>query len=896
VENDGRRVVSVRSVLRRLSQNPLVTVPVLRFGPFELDIANVRLWRDGELLDLPPKSFELLAHLAQRPGELVLKDQLLDAVWGRRFVSEGAVKTVVSELRAALGDDPRAPRWIETVQRRGYRFVGTVSARAEPAAAADAPSPAGPVAPEPSAPPAPALSGSLPFGLPGLIGRDAELAALEALLDGHRLVTVAGVAGVGKTRLALAAAARRRARHPDGAWLLELAPLAASATDAATLRSSIARALQAGGPAPADDAALVRALRGRALLLVVDNAEHVIQPLAPLLALLHGQLPDLHLLVTSREPLQVPSEALLRLEPFGVPADDAPDATGSPALSFFASRVAARLPGFVPDGEQQRSMIRLCRALDGLPLAMELAAARVTVLGIHGLADHLLDAEDPRPRLRLLTQGARTAAPHQRTLRAALDWSHALLTPQERQLFRRLGVFRGGFTLESAQAVAAPEGVGDPALLDALDALVAKSMVDVAAPAGGPPRFGLLESLREYALEQLAAAGEEHAIARRHLAWAGQRWRQARVEALTRPLLEWTQALEPDIDNLRAALRWAEGAAADDPDVEREWIELVSASAHFWQRVGLPAEGGAWCRSVMVRADAHPDPMLRARMDFAVGTLCRFTHLGTPEGNLERARRAADTFARSGDAKDEYFCHFLAWSLAIEISESVDRSVHVPRMEALVQPDWNPLITRFLRHAQAFENRMQGRSGDQLAASRAELASFRAMGARAEAWTVGHQLMLIEHDAGHEADALALGASLLDDIRAAGRLRSHIQLLAMHTAMRAHAGDVAGARRALAEGLPALGSVLSAEQLLLALAWVAAHEGRADDAARVLAWFRSPQRGGGNYGPHTFTHRACEALAQRLRAKLGGDVLQRLTDASQDLGDAEAVRLGLRGA
>lgn len=864
--------------------------PLLSFGPFELDIANVRLEREGQLLGLAPKSFELLAFLAQRPGELVLKEQLLDAVWGRRFVSEGAVKTVVSELRAVLGDDPRAPRWIETVQRRGYRFVGQVQAR--PPAAAAGPAAVAPVA-SAAAGVEHHLPGSLPAGLPELIGRDAELAALHGLLDSARLVTVVGVAGVGKTRLALAAAAGRRTRHAEGVWLLELAPLHGAATDAATLRSSLARVLQLGPTGVDDDPALVRALRGRSLLLVVDNAEHVIEVLAPMLAQLHAQLPGLHLLVTSREPLQVPSERLLRLEPFAVPAEDAPDAARSPALRFFVDRASARLPGFAPSAAQQGAMVQICRALDGLPLALELAAARLPALGIHGLADHLLADGTPGSRLRLLTQGARTAAPHQRTLRAALDWSHALLTPQEQRLFRRLGVFRGGFTLQAAQAVAAEPGDDGWLLLDALDALVAKSMVVAAAPAGQQPRFGLLESLREYALEQLCAADEQGAVSRRLLGWALQRWQQCHREALTRPLIEWLEQIEPEVDNLRAALRWAQATAAADADVERSLIELVSASAHCWRHLGLPAEGADACRAVQARADGHPDPMLRARFDLAVCILCRFTHIGTPEGNLARARRAADAFARSGDVQDEYFAHFLAWSLAIEISESVDRSAHLPRMQALVQPDWNPLITRFLRHARAFEDRMQGSSGDQLAANRAELASLRAMGARAEAWTVGHRLMLIEHDAGHEAEALALGASLLQDIRAAGRLRSHIQLLAIHTAMRAHAGDIAGTRQALAEGLPALHSVLSAEQLLLALAWLAAHEGRAADAARVLAWFGSPQRGGGNYGPRTFTHRASAALAERLGAALGEAQYQQLAAASLALGDSEAVRLGL---
>ncbi|MBK9607772.1 MAG: helix-turn-helix transcriptional regulator [Betaproteobacteria bacterium] len=280
----------------------------MRFGDFMLDIANAQLIRQGQPVELPPKSFALLAYLAQRPGELVLKDTLLDVVWGRRFVSEGAVKTVVSELRAALRDDARAPLWIETVQRRGYRFVG----RLQPL----------PFLRRGRCRPGGDPCGNLPLSLTPAIAREAEGAALDTLLANHRLVTLTGAAGVGKTRLALSRALARRTDYADGAWLLELAPLAADTCDEATLRATLASALQLDSAAAAANDALVRALRPMTLLLVVDNAEHVLRPLAPLLAHLHVQLPQLHLLVTSREPLHIPGEHVLRLAPLSVPAPE----------------------------------------------------------------------------------------------------------------------------------------------------------------------------------------------------------------------------------------------------------------------------------------------------------------------------------------------------------------------------------------------------------------------------------------------------------------------------------------------------------------------------------------------------------------------------------------------
>jgi predicted ATPase/DNA-binding winged helix-turn-helix (wHTH) protein len=466
---------------------PAPPCPPLCFGDFVLDVDNASLHRDGVTVELTPKSFALLAHLAQRPGELVAKDSLLDIVWNRRFVSEGAIKTMVSELRAALGDDARAPRWIETVQRRGYRFLGEI----RPAAVAT------------TARPAPArghaAEGNLPASLPPLIARDVERAALAALLGTKRLVTLAGTAGVGKTRLALSLASTLHARFEHGVWLVELASLSPETSDEATLLTTLARELQLAPGAGGSASALARALTPLCLLLVLDNAEHLLAPLAPLLAHLHAQVPGLHLLLTSREPMQIPGEQVYRLAPLQVPkADDEDNAArlmACGAVQLFVERVAARLPGFALEAPHLHAVAALCRSLDGLPLALELAAARVPVLGVNGLAQRLTSEVEPGSRLQLLTQGVRTAAPHQRTLRAALDWSHALLTPAQQRVFRRLAVFRGGFTLDAAQIVCADDGLDGWAVLDALDALIDKSMLTASAANAMHGRFFQLESI-----------------------------------------------------------------------------------------------------------------------------------------------------------------------------------------------------------------------------------------------------------------------------------------------------------------------------------------------------------------------------------------------------------------
>ncbi|MBP8295165.1 MAG: helix-turn-helix transcriptional regulator [Burkholderiales bacterium] len=869
---------------------PAAAAPV-RFGDFVLDIANAQLIRQGQPVELPPKSFALLAYLAQRPGELVLKDTLLDAVWGRRFVSEGAIKTVVSELRAALGDDARAPLWIETVQRRGYRFVGRLQPIAVSAARTGA-------APEASP------CGNLPLSLTPAIAREAEGAALDTLLANHRLVTLTGAAGVGKTRLALSRALARRTDYADGAWLLELAPLAADTCDEATLRATLASALQLDSAAAAANDALVRALRPMTLLLVVDNAEHVLRPLAPLLAHLHVQLPQLHLLVTSREPLHIPGEHVLRLAPLSVPApevdDDLAGLMDSGAVRLFVERVSARLPGFAIAAGHQHAVGQLCRMLDGLPLALELAAARVPLLGVNGLVEQLAGTDPAGARLQLLTSGMRTAAPHQRTLRATLDWSHALLTPAQQRVFRRLSVFCGGFTLPAAQALCTDDALDGWAVLDALDALQEKSLLTVTTPAAGSSaaapaaRFGQLESVREYAREQLRGAGELDAICRRHLQVTRAYWQQANAGALTEPALSWTAAHMLEIDNLRSALRWGNDASATDsnPELLGELLALVGHAGALWHRVGLAIEGAQWCEAVRARADAHSDANLRGGVNLALATLSCYSLVRPAAQGLELARRAAAAFAQSGDAVREYFAHHLAWTMQLRAERDGDRQFHIARMQALMQPQWDPMLTRYGRATMAYEQRLQGNHDAYLAYSRQELALRRQRGARWESWAAAHALMLAEHDMGQPEAALATGRAMISDIRAAGRLRQNAMRIALYVMMLAESGDVAATRDMLSEALALLGDGANAF-LQPAMGWLALHEGRERAAARLVGWFDAPERTGGHYGKGTYNRRSIDLLRQRLEARLGAKKFAAQRKLGEALGDEVAFALGL---
>ncbi len=899
---------------------------VLHFGPFTLDLAAAQLRRDGQPVAMRPKAFELLVALASRPGTLVSKDELLDTVWGRRFITEGVIKTVVGELRTALGDDPKQPRWIETVPRRGYRFAAGAhrhGAAAEAGAALQtSDSTASHVATHAATPAATPVAatpfnsgpaaGNLPAALAPTLGRTLELAALAALAGQHRVLTVAGPSGIGKTRLALALAAAQRTAWPDGVWFVELAPLAAETTDAATLRALLAQALKLGGASASSTAALAGALQPLALLLVLDNAEHLLDTLAPLLTQLLSQAPQLHIVLTSQEPLRIPGEQVFRLAPLAVPlATDDGDAgklMASGAVQLFVARVAGSLPGFALAPQQQQAVAEICRALDGLPLALELAAARVPLLGVHGIAALLLGHDDD-PRLQLLTQGARTAHTRQRTLRDALQWSHDLLDDRQRRVFRRLGVFRGGFTLAAAQAVCGDSTLDEWAVLDAVQALVEKSLVTAPAQPGATPRFKLLESLRSFALERLADAGETDATRRRHLCAACSYWTRADLRGLSDPVLAWVTEHGPEIDNLRAALRYASSTPATRPNANPspqgtvsepapgraadDALALFVVSSVLWCRADIAAEGRIWCEALRAQAERTDNPALRHGFDLSVAILSLYAGAYPPAEGAAAAARAADGFDGAGDRVRGYYALNLCYQLNLRAARPGPNASVLARMQLLEQPDWGVLLTRYRRVVTGYEHRLAGRSDDYLAYCRNELALCRQHGAVSEGWNAAQGLMLAEQDIGDTAAALAVGEQALAEVRAAGRMRQHAAMLALWTTMLAESGDCNGARRALAEALPALRSVGTPWMAHLALAWLAHQEHRDVAAAQLIGWQEAEQRSRSGNPPGQYIARSLQALCVRLAQRLGDAGLASARRTGEALDHDSAERLAL---
>jgi predicted ATPase/DNA-binding winged helix-turn-helix (wHTH) protein len=468
--------------------------PAVGFGPFQLLPTRRLLLADGRPVRLGSRALEILIALVERPGELVGKNELMARVWPSTFVEEGNLKVQVAGLRRALGDSRGSNRYLATVPGRGYRFVAPVRRTDGPgraAAAAEA-------------------AHRLPAPVTDMIDRADSVAALMVQLPRQRLITIVGPGGIGKTTVALAVARGLADAYPHGVRFVDLARLC----EARLVPGALAAAL---GLAPGDDPGLSGALRERRMLLVLDNCEHVIEACAAWAALALNGAPGLQILATSREPLRAEGEHVHRLAPLASPPPaaglSAAAALGFPAVQLFVERAAAAAGGFRFGDEEAPLVAEICRRLDGLPLAIELAAARVDAFGVRGLVARLDDC------LPLLTGGRRAALPRHQTLRATLDWGHGLLPEAERVVLRRLAVFAGRFTLAAASAVAAGAGLTAAAVVEAVANLVAKSLL-AADVAGAAPCYRLLATTRAYALEKLVASGELEQVERRRAAHA----------------------------------------------------------------------------------------------------------------------------------------------------------------------------------------------------------------------------------------------------------------------------------------------------------------------------------------------------------------------------------------
>lgn len=587
---------------------------VYRFADYELDATAYDLRRAGRRLRLARQPMDVLLLLVERAGQLVSREDIAHLLWGTDvFVDlDAGIHTAILRIRQALADSRTSPAFIETVSGRGYRFVAPVNLDDSSRGVRN------------SAP------GNLPTELTSFVGRAMELARLTELIETARLITLTGAGGVGKTRLAVRAGAAWAAIFPHGVWLVDLAALTAPDLIAPTIAATLGIRERAKR---STREALLEGLRGRHALIILDTCEHLIDACASLAEDLLRSAPQVRIITTSREALGIAGEVVYRVPSLSLPGTSSAVAAEwvleSEAMQLFVERAAAIDSTFVVDAQSLEAIARICRRLDGIPLALELAAARVVVLSLEQIESRLQD------RFRLLTGGSRTTVARQRTLEAAVSWSHQLLSDAERRLLRRLSVFPASWTLEAAEQVCRSDE-GDASLtLELLSRLVGKSLVALENDVEGRRRYRLLETVHQYGRERLLDAGEVDRLRDCHFHYVFREFSGAQSVLRGAGQIACLRRLRIEQENVRAALEW--GFSSES--LARHSAELAGALFWFWTKRGLFEEGKRW----LEQAARTPVPSrVRAR------ALIGLAHMQDFQGDHRGAALSADEALAAG--------------------------------------------------------------------------------------------------------------------------------------------------------------------------------------------------------------------------------------------------------
>ncbi|WP_248796211.1 ATP-binding protein [Pseudomonas sp. MWU13-2105] len=580
----------------------------VHFGPYRI-YPGQRLVMEGEQpLRLGRRAMDILLILLEHAGNVVSKQQLIARVWPKSVVEDTNLRVHMAALRKALGDGQAGQRYIVTVAQRGYSFVAPFSVES--------------IGASPESDSAEPSAHNLPVRRTRMIGRQALVESVVTQLANQRFITLVGPGGIGKTTVALRVAEQLIGHYQDGIRLLDLAPI----NDPLMINAHLATLL---GLALHDDepmSCLATFLRGRRMLLVIDNCEHVIEAIALLCESILRSAPHVHILATSRESLRAEGEIVQRLESLDCPPPiavlDRTQALGFSALQLFVERAMASHDHFELSDAELPLAIEICRRLDGIPLALELAAAQVANLGLDGLLTQLQGS------FRLLTQGSQATLGRHQTLRATLDWSFELLTPCEQACLRRLGVFRGGFTLESAAAVIVGEYIESKVVFASITQLVAKSLLNVEV--GDEEVFyRLLDTTRSYALEKLDQAAETLATRERHAERCLALMHQAQEDWEQTPSELWIERYARSLEDIRAALDW--GLNAHGPQLLA--IRLTAASTPLWQELSLLKEHGTSVRKALalLASTDEPCPRLSMALKLALGSSCYHAQGGSTE-------------------------------------------------------------------------------------------------------------------------------------------------------------------------------------------------------------------------------------------------------------------------
>ncbi len=594
------------------------------FGPFRLFPGERLLEKDGVALHLGGRALDILILLVERAGEVVSKRELVARVWADVTVDEGSLRFHVAALRKALGDGQSGARYVTNVPGRGYCLVAPVSRSNRP----ETPSLEKASSTQPR---------TLPAKLGRMIGREDTVRKIADDIAARRFVTVVGPGGIGKTTVAIAVGHRLQASFDDAIHFLDLGALSDPRLVPIVLASTLGLVVHSDDPVPS----LLASLRDKRMLLVLDSCERVIDTLAPLAERIIAAAPQIHILATSREALRVEGEQIHLLPALDCPPVDAKlkasAALAFPAVQLFVERAAAGSNRFALSDADAPAVAEICFRLDGIALAIEIAAGRVGAYGIRGIAA-LLDG-----RFGLLWQGRRTALPRHQTLSSALDWSYDLLSDVDRAILQRLAVFVGVFTLEAAEAVAAGDGIDEAQVVEAIADLVAKSLVSSEIGAT-PVRYRLLDTTRAYVLAKLIESDTADAIQRRHAAYYRQSLERILAEAPGGQAADIAPPRE-FIGNVQAALEWSFSPQGD----LALGIGLAAVAARFFAQASLLTECHRWSeRAVAALEAASRGSRSEMELQAALGLSMMFTR-----GNTEDVRTAFTRGLELAEALDD---------------------------------------------------------------------------------------------------------------------------------------------------------------------------------------------------------------------------------------------------
>lgn len=722
-----------------------------------------------------------------------------------------------------------------------------------------------------------ATPNNLPQQISSFVGRGREAADVRDLLARSRLLTLVGVGGIGKTRLALQVAAETHDAYPDGVWFVELG----SITDPSLVPSSVAQVLGVRERAGVDlTETLGNHLRSRRLLLLLDNCEHLIDACATLATAFLQAAPEIRILASSREQLQIAGEQIYPVPPLSLPpAGGSLDSLArSEAAQMFIERVRLQDPAFRLTERPALAITSICNHLDGIPLALELAAARAHSLSIDEINVRLKD------RFKLLTGGSRSALPRQQTLRATLDWSYDLLDAHERTVLNRLGVFSGGCTLDAASAVAADEAIDEFTVVDRLSHLVARSLVVSEASALGN-RYRLLETTRSYAREKLAATEDAGAIERRHARYFRDLSIRAADDWLSTPDASWRAMYLPERDNVRAALDWALGPVGDGSIC----VAIAGASGPVWSELSLYGEGHQRLEAASAHVGPDTPPADEARLWLWLGL---GWSLAAPDRAVPALTRAIDLYRRLGDARNLGFAlprlaHEEALAGRFEHAAALLAEAH-PLVENAGLPK---VLGDYFDYCAVLKALTGDPANARLDLEKA-LSLYRTAGAERYALFTLAQLGDVSWSLG-DLDAARSGMQETVGLLRKTPLTTMLGLCLSNLAgVHTERGELDEALAAAREGLPMLVDGGFAWSHLDHLALRAALTGNLSDAARIVG-FADAAFAGRRTARQPNEQRSYDRLQQLLRNGLPADALARLFGEGAALSEDNAVKLAL---